>query len=225
MARSLPDRGRRRLSGRARCPQLLSLALIACCAFTPAPGAQLRGDIAINGSNWAVDFRDGSWTLNNITIQASDTRVTAERARGIERTGGVNEMDLTGSVQVEHRGITLQAGSALVVFRGNQLVSVKVSGRQAQFARVDDDASGRVHQGRADAISFESASGKVVFEGNTFFTDGCIRMSDFRLITYDTNSGVVTDDGDPDTRGQAVLCPDSLDRVRTPRTPERGTSQ
>ena len=136
-------------------------------------------------------------------------------------------------MHIDFRDSTLEAESAVMMFRGDEFLSVKVQGSQAEFSHQPAGYPYRVHA-RADSINYDTASGKVVFAGNTDYTDGCARLTDYNSITYDINEGTVTDDGNPDTRGTAIICLDrdaasppqggGDQRLPAPRTPQRNTA-
>ena len=65
------------------------------------------------------------------------------------------------------------------------------------------------------------------FSGNTSYTDGRQRLTEETLI-YNVNDGTVRDDGDPRTRGRAVIrlnSGDDDDRVPPPVPPERSSAE
>lgn len=205
---------------------LLLAVLLACGAPGPAQAAQLSGEIVIEeGINLVINTRDDSWSMDEVLIShGQDTRITADRLNGTERAGDVSELDLTGDVHIEFRGATLNARSAEVIFRGGELVSVQVEGSQAEFSHLLAGYARRI-DGRANAIRFETASGKVRFSGNTSYTDGRHTLNS-EAITYDINDGTVSDDGDPGTRGRAIIrLGGSGERVSPPREPDRSTAQ
>jgi lipopolysaccharide transport protein LptA len=129
-------------------------------------------------------------------------------------------------VHIEFRDAILDAESAQMVFRGEELLSVQVKGSQARFSHQFRQSGRRIH-GRADAIDFDGRSGKVRFSGNTWYTDGRHEFST-DLVIYDIDDGSVADDGDTRTRVQGVIRPDleqDRQRVPPPRIPDRSTAQ
>ena len=232
MARSPSDRGGRTPFGRVGLAA--TLLLLAALPWQPASVAEVGGVLRIEKHGTAVfNYRDLSLTLEDVVIShGSDTRVQARFARQTRQSGNRTQLDLSGGVQIDFRDAKLDAESAMMLFRGDQFLSVQVQGSQAQFSHQPEGYPYRV-QGRADDIRFDTASGKVGFTGNTFYTDGCNELAS-SAITYDINEGTLTDDGDPATRGRAIICldrddarlPDVRDDVRipAPRTPDRNTA-
>jgi len=193
----------------------------------PASVAEMTGELQIREYKNAVfDYRTRSVALEDVLITHNDdVSVRAARALQTVLAGNVNQLELSGGVHIDFREATLEADSAVMLFRGDRFLSVKVEGSQAQFSHQPADYPHRIH-GRADSIRYETASGQVVFSGNTSYTDGCNRLEASSQITYDINSGIVRDDGDPATRGKTVICLDRDDeRVPTPRPPDRSTAQ
>lgn len=209
--------------------------LLAVLPWHHASVAEVGGVLRIEKHGPAVfNYRDLTLTLEDVEIShGPDTRVTARLARQTRQPGNLSQLDLSGGVHIDFRDSTLDADSAVMMFRGDELLSVKVQGSQAEFSHQPAGYPYRVH-GRADSISYDTASGKVVFAGNTDYTDGCARLTDYNSITYDINEGTVTDDGDPDTRGTAIICldrdaasaPDDRNDLRlpAPRIPDRNTA-
>lgn len=210
----------------ARLFPLLFAALLACGASMPAQAAQLSGEIVIEeGINLVINTRDDSWSMDEVLIShGQGTRIRAARLSGTERAGGVSELDLTGDVHIEFRGATLDAQSAEIIFRSGELVSVQVEGSQAEFSHQFEGYARRIN-GRANAIRFETATGKVRFSGDTSYTDGRRDLNSDAII-YDINDGTVADDGDPTTRGRAIIRLGGPDeRVPSPRPPDPSTAQ
>lgn len=218
---ALPDR-RRRGTGSLGC--LLACAALAFALPVPGPAAGRLGVIYWeDGQNLTLNLRDDTWSLENVVISHGrdrQTRITAGLARGAEKAGGLTEIDLSGSVHIEFRGTVLDADSALVMVRGEELVSVQVKGTQARFSHQRSDSARRI-DGRADAIGYDAASNQVSFSGNTSWTDGHHRLEDGQQVTYNIDTGVVTGSR---TRGVIDL-EDSRERVPPPRMPERSQAQ
>ncbi|HUG72794.1 MAG TPA: LptA/OstA family protein [Steroidobacteraceae bacterium] len=211
-----------RASRRAGRTALLTLAAMACSVMPATLAAGLTGDLEISGENLEISS-DGRATLENavLTHRESDARATASRATKTDKPGGVSDLDLSGTVRIEVRGAVLDATSAVMVFRNQELISVQVRGSQAQFSHQPEGSSRRI-EGRADAIDYDAASGKVQFSGNTFyaFTDGSASGS-VDVATYDINEGSVAGD-----RGSGVLQLNrARERVPPPRTPDRESAQ
>lgn len=205
----------------------LALALFSGLAHFPAAGAGLVGDIGVQGRLLRIES-DGSWSLQDVKLtHGRDTRVTADRAQGVEKPGGLTELELTGKVHIEFRDAVLDGESAFMVLRGEDLVSARVNGRQATFSHQPERAPRRIN-GRANGIDYTSSTGKVRFSGDSFFTDGryTLEAPGSNTLTYDINDGSVSDDGDPDTRVRGTFrAGDELQRIPTPSTPDRGEAQ
>lgn len=206
----------------------LLLALLMAAGW-PVPGrtaAGLSGELVIQDArNWVVNSHDDTWSWENVVItHGPDTRITASKGHGARLAGGVVELNLSGAVHIEFGEARLDADTATMVFRDQELVSVQVRGSQAQFSHQLEGYSRRIN-GTADAISYESSSGNVRFSGNTFWTDGSKRMTT-SVVNYNIRTGRATDDGDPETRGQIIIpLGNSRDRVPPPRQPDRSTAQ
>lgn len=184
--------------------------------------AGVTGNLEINGENLEISS-DGRATLENavLTHRESNVRATASRATKTDKPGGVSDLDLSGTVHIEVRGAVLDATSAVMVFRNQELISVQVRGSQAEFSHQPKGSSRRIN-GRADSIAYDAASGKVVLTGNGFysFTDGSAQGSS-DTVTYDINVGSVVTG-----RISGVLQLDSVrDRVPAPSTPDRESAQ
>lgn len=223
MPRSPSDRDPRRPRSRA-----VALAWLLTSLAVPAGiAAQFAGELIIE--DWSrLDYnsRDGSMTLEDVLItHGGDTRIEASHAHRVQRPGRVNQLDLSGGVHIRFRDATLDAESAQMMFRGEELVSVEVKGSQAQFSHQPAGYPRRV-SGSADAIGFDAGSGRVRFAGNTSYTDGRYSLSS-DVVVYDIDDGTVVDDGDAGSRGRAVipLNIDDDERLPAPRTPDRSTAQ
>jgi len=224
MARSPSDHGGRTL--RRACLLAAPLSLLAAVAMRTAVAAEFTGVLEIQQyTSLEFNYRDGSMTLENVLItHGNDTRVEAKTAKRTEQPDNVNQLDLGGGVQIDFRDAQLEADSAVMLFRGDELLSVQVKGSQAEFSHQPAGYPRRI-DGRADEIRFETASGKVSFSGNTSYTDGRYTISD--NVVYDINQGTVTDDRNPATRGQGSIKFGGEDQqpVPPPRTPDRSTAQ
>lgn len=176
-------------------------------------------------SNLVINVRDDTIRAEDVLINhGENTRVEARAAHQTGRSGDVQQLHLSGAVKIGFDDSTLDADTAVVAFRGEELVSVEVKGDQVEFSHQPEDFR-RVF-GRAGSVRYEAATGQLAFSGNPSYTDGCVTMAGYEEITYDINTGIATDDGNPDTRGSLTMCPDPRERrVPTPRTPERGTAQ
>jgi lipopolysaccharide export system protein LptA len=176
--------------------------------------------MCISGENVKFSSRDDSWSFDKADLRdARGTRVTANTARGIERPGGLLEVDFTGKVHVEFRGAVLDADTATMVLRDEALVSVDVKGSQATFSHQPEKSKRRI-DGKADAINYVAASGDMRFSGGTFWTNGSYTMNTPQL-SYNLNSGDVSA---PRSIGTVRPKGDS-ERVPAPRPPERSTAQ
>lgn len=231
MARSPFERRRPRQPRGRAAAALAALLLLAAGLQGDSLAASLSGTLKIDGENFQVNLRDDSWSLEKVTLllhgpetqgTGEDTRVTAQLAKGEDKPDGVTELDLTGRVHIEFRDAVLDADSALMQIRGQELLSVQVRGEQAQFShqlRKDRQISGR-----ADSIDYDSATGRVRFRGNTFWTDGRRTELSTEEVIYNLDDGSAFSP----TPGTGVIRPD-LDAVReripTPRTPERSSAQ
>lgn len=207
MARSLCNRGGGILS-RHVLPAALLLAL------HPLDGvsAGVSGTFEIpQYSNMEINIPGDTMTVEDVIItHGQDTRVEAKFARETRKAGNVKQWDLSGKVRIDFRGATLEAASAVMVWRGDALESVQVDGDPADFSHQPEGL--RRIFGRADSIRLETATGKLVFSGNTSYTDGCNRLASSR-ISYNMNEGTVTDDGHPATNGRATLCLDQDEAI------------
>src|SRR5690606_23423822 len=109
-------------------------------------------------TNMEMNVRDDTLTVEDVVItHGADTRVEAKFARQTSRPGNVKQLDLSGGVKIDFNGATLAADSAVMVFRGDQLLSVRVEGRQAEFSH--QPPGFRRIFGRAGSISMDTATG------------------------------------------------------------------
>lgn len=216
------DRGLQPTRGRFL-PLLPLLALLTLSGNA----AQFSGELTIEEyTNLDYSTRDGRMSLDNVLIShGADTRIEARHALRTERPGRVNYLELSGGVHIKFRDSTLEADTAEVLVRGEDLISVNVKGSQATFSHQLRGYARRI-DGRADAITFDPSSGRVSFSGNTSYTDGRQNLTEETLI-YNINDGTVRDDGDPRTRGRGVIRLNTSDddRVPAPVPPERSTAQ
>lgn len=167
--------------------------------------------------------RDGSWTMDGgVQIDYdAETRITSQRARGVDKPGNITEIDLTTDVHVEFRGAVLDADSAFIVVRNEQLVSVSVKGSQARFSHPRKDSDRRI-EGRASAIDYNSSNNEVRFSGNTFWTNGRRELT-AEVVIYNLETGAASGPtgGQAGPRRDPRTAPD----VPPPRTPDRSTAQ
>jgi lipopolysaccharide export system protein LptA len=225
MARSPFEPWLRRAAGRAGLVPWLTLLAMACGAAPATLAAGLTGSLQIEkGERYSLSGDGKTQTIHDVVLThpRSETRVTASLAVLVLNPDGTRDLDLSGAVHIEIRGAVLDAGSATVVFRGDELVSVQVKGSpQATFSHQPRGSSRRIN-GRADAISYDAASAKVRFTGNGSyaFADGSARGSSDTVI-YDTNVGSV--EAGPFTG--AVQFDNERERVPPPRTPDRESAQ
>jgi lipopolysaccharide export system protein LptA len=224
MARSPFEPWLRRTAGRAGLVPWLTLLAVACGAAPAILAAELTGNLQIEKGGPSLLSGDGkTLTIQDVVLThpGSDTRVSASQALLVMNPSGARDVELSGAVHIEVRGAVLDAGTAWIVFRGEELVSVQVKGSQAQFSHQPKGSSRRIN-GRADAINYNTASGKVLFTGNGFysFADGSAEGSS-DTVTYDINAGSVATG-----RLSGVLQLDRLrDRVPPPRTPDPESAQ
>jgi lipopolysaccharide transport protein LptA len=206
--------------GRRPAGALLLLALLACNPFPQASAAGvLSGSINWEGGdNLEFDTRTDSWSLDDAVLRhGTDTRLRAEHARGAPADGGTHRLDLSGAVHIEFRGAVLDAETAVIIIRGQQLLSVRVQGSQAQFSHQPAGSARRI-QGRGNAIDYDAATNIVTFTGNNWFTASNHDFSTDR-VDYNIGTGKVTTG-----RGSGIIRPER-ERVPPPRTPERGSAQ
>lgn len=182
--------------------------------------AALSGNLQIEDGDNLLLKRDGSFSLDNVVLRhGRDTRVTASTSNFTETAGGLNQLDLSGKVHIEFRGAILDADSARMMFRGEQLLSVAVKGSQAKFSHQPDKAKRRI-DGVADAIDYDSSTADVRFTGNTSYTDG-LRTLNTEQLEYNLVDGSVSATR---STGTVILDADA-ERVPPPRTPDRESSQ
>lgn len=200
--------------------------LLVSAWFAPSAtaAAAFSGDLVIERRENSTVTRDGVMTADNVIMtHGADTRINAGHFRYTDR-GQTSELDLTGKVQIEFRGALLDAESAVLKFRGKNLVTIAVKGSQAQFSYKPENYPRRIH-GLADAIEFDAATTEVKFSGNTSYEDGR-HYFDEETVYYNITTGVARDDGDPATRGKTIIrLGEGPDRVPPPRQPERSTAQ
>lgn len=196
-------------------------AILAALLLAPAPAAAPTSEDSIIADTWKFE-RDGSWTLTGgVQINYSTgIRITSQNARGVDKPGNVTEIDLSTDVHVEFRGAVLDADTAFVVIRDEQLVSVAVKGSQARFSHPRKD-SGRRIEGRASAIDYDSATNEVRFTGTTYWTNGRFDVSS-DVVIYDLETGGFTGPygGQLRRTGQGAG-----QDVPPPRPPDRSTAQ
>lgn len=219
MARSPFDRG----SGRAAVACVLALGWVVAL---PLKAAGITGSLVIEKAGKSSFAPDGVITAEDVVLtHGEDIRVTAAFARHTPLPDGTRRLELTGRVHIDLRGALLDADSALLQFRQQELLSVAVKGTQAKFSHQPEGYERRI-TGLADAIDFDAATSEVTFSGNTSYTDGRNSLTS-DLIIYNIESGALRDDGDPKTRGRAIirLGNNQADRVPPPRQPDRSTAQ
>jgi lipopolysaccharide transport protein LptA len=200
-------------------------ALLSLGWATPTPAATaLSGDLELDGINYQF-IREGVLTVDDVVItHGGETRITASHAKYTRHPGDARDLELTGKVHIEFRGALLDADTALLKFRGEDLQSIAVKGSQAQFSHQPEGYSRRVN-GRADAIAYDAASNDVRFSGNTWWTTGR-EEANSNVVVYNIVTGTAKDDGDPSTRGQfKIRLGESTDRVPPPRQPDRSTAE
>src|SRR5690606_17156329 len=134
----------------------------------PAVPAQLTGALTIdNWSRLEHKVQDDSTIIDNAELShGSDMSIKAGRAVRALLPGNVNQLTLSGGVHIDYRGAVLDAETALVVFRGQQLQSARVQGSQATFSHQPASSPRRV-RGQANAIEFDGTSNRVRFSGKT----------------------------------------------------------
>jgi lipopolysaccharide transport protein LptA len=225
MARSPFEPWLRRAAGRAGFVPWLTLLAMACGAAPATLAAGLTGSLQIEEGGRSSLSGDGkTLTIEDVVLThpGSDTRVTSSLAVLVLNANGTRDLELSGTVHIEVRGAVLDAGSAMVVFRGEELVSVQVKGSpQAQFSHQPKGSSRRIN-GRADAIHYDAATGMVQLTGNGFYTfaDGSAEGSS-GTVTYDTNTGKV----ETGRFSGSLQFERDRERVPPPRTPDRENAQ
>jgi lipopolysaccharide transport protein LptA len=210
---------------RCRRAAALGVLVLAWAGLFPAEAAELTGFLVIEKARNAQYTREGILTAEDVLLtHEGDIRITADHARHTPLEDGTRRLELTGRVHIEVRGAVLDADSATLNFRDQDLLTVAVKGSQATFSHQPEGYARRVN-GRADTIDFDAARSEVTFAGNTSYTDGRNSLTS-DLIVYGIESGAIRDDGDPKTRGRAIIrLGESLGRVPPPRQPERSTAQ
>ncbi len=205
MARSPSDHGGCIFTGGASIAALL-LTLTPQDVAAAAPGGTF--DFR-QGSNVEINVRDDTMAVQDVVItHGPGTRVEAKSALQTSRPGNVKQLDLSGGVKIDYNGATLAADSAVMQYRGDQLLSVQVQGQPARFSHQPPGLQ-RL-SGSAGSINLDVPTGRLVLSGDTSYTDGCNRLTSSR-ITYHMNEGRITDAGHPETSGRAVLCLDGDD--------------
>lgn len=209
----------------ARLAALVAVALLPAPLPAYAATASLGDELEIEKSGIISLTRDGTVTATDVQVRQGRgdriTRVSAAHLVKVDKPGKLVELNVTGAVHVEFRDTTLDADSAILVVRGEELVSVQVKGSQARFSHQPEGSARRIN-GRADTIDYEAATDKVSFTGNTFWTDGRAELTN-RVVVYDIGDGSVVA-----TDGAGILLPNrerERERVPGPRAPDRGSAQ
>lgn len=159
--------------------------------ITLAGASGLNGNLIVEDSRNLRYDREGVLTADQVRItHGGSTRITAEHARHTQRSGNSSELDLTSQVHIEFRGSLLDADSALLAFRRQELLSVGVKGAPARFSHQPEGYSQRVN-GRADAIAYDAASSDVTFTGSASFTNARGDSLNSELVVYNVTTGVV----------------------------------
>lgn len=202
-----------------------TVLLALCVVAIPAVAAELTGTLKFE--KWSkLDFnlQDDSASLEDAEIShGSDMFIKARRANRVQRPGRVNELTLSGGVHITYRGAVLDADSALIVFRDQQLQSARVQGSQATFSHQPPGSARRV-QGRANVIEFDGASDRVKLSGRTSYDDGRTKCNIEELL-YDLSDGRASNTRSAGDMDNCIVDLDSAGRVPTPRTPDRSTAQ
>jgi LPS export ABC transporter protein LptC len=158
--------------------------------ITLAGATGLTGNLIVEDSRNLRYDRDGVLTADQVRItHGASTRITADHARHTQRSGSTSELDLTSQVHIEFRGALLDADSASLAFRRQDLVSVGVKGSPARFSHQPEGYSQRVN-GRADAITYDAASSDVTFSGNPSFTNPRGDNVVSEVVVYNVTTGV-----------------------------------
>ena len=199
--------------------------LLALAAMNPAVPAELSGALTIdNWSRLEHNVQDDSTSIDDARIShGSDMSIKAGRAVRALLPGNVNRLMLSGGVHIDYRGAVLDAETALVVFRGQQLQSARVQGSQATFSHQPAGSPRRV-RGQANAIEFDGASNRVRFSGKTSYTDGRTECNVEELY-YSLADGSIINNRPQGENDRCTVDLDAGARVPTPRTPDRSTSQ
>lgn len=200
---------------------LMALVLPAIRLAVPA---EVAGELEFKNWSRLEVLDDSTWIYDAVITHGNDMYLTAKLAHRVDLPGNASQLTLSGGVHIDFRGAVLDADSALIMFRGQQLQSGKVQGSQATFSHQRANSSRRVN-GRADAIEFEGSSNRIRFKGNTFYTDGSNRCS-IEELNYNLTDGSFSNTRAPGQAGDSCIVKlDSFERVPPPRTPERSTAQ
>jgi lipopolysaccharide transport protein LptA len=209
-------------------PLLGGFVLACLCALPGAHSATIssRGNITIEHQGLSGNLSAGTLAMRTVTVRVEDgTLIRADEGSATGVDGGFenSQWEMRGNVHLEFDGAVLDADAAAVEFSAGRLKTVRVQGAPARFSHGKAGQTQR-REGRAANIDYQSDSGQVHFFNGTWFTDGRIEYSGGEL-SYNINTSVLTDDGNPQTREELVLRRKPEARVPPPRTPPRSSSQ
>lgn len=142
-----------------------------------ASAAQLRSDdtIRVSADSMRIDYDGHTLKVTNANIANQQgtmlIRAKEARAHGVELSFNNSQWDFSGDVHIEVDGAILDANTATISFKGNQLDSAQVAGNPATFSHPLKGSAQR-NQGHAGTIDYEARKGQVRLAGGAWYTDG-----------------------------------------------------
>jgi lipopolysaccharide export system protein LptA len=168
----------------------------------PAPSKAAR-KLPIDVAFSKADYKGDLAVFQDVVITQGDTRVQADRARGV----GLDNFDnshwtFEGNVRIsgEQHG-SLKSDQAVVEFRNNDIAKATVTGNPAEFEQKRSDTD-EIARGHAREIVYNVNDGTVRLSNDAWLSDGHNEISGQKLV-YNIR----------EQRVQAAATPGSDDKV------------
>jgi lipopolysaccharide transport protein LptA len=146
------------------------IALASCAAYSAAVVVEPQA-ISLDAQSSELDYKNNNLIFRKVRIAQGNMSVTADQAQANGLDFDNSRWVFRGNVKISMDQGQLNSEEAEITFAKKLLSKAVVNGNPASFEQ-KLAKSGKLAQGRADAIDYDVAKGEVHFSKNAWLSDG-----------------------------------------------------
>ncbi len=151
--------------------RIVALAALALAAPSARPAAVEQQAISLDAQSSELDYKNNNLIFRKVRITQGSMSVAADQAQATGLDFENSRWVFRGNVKISLDQGQLNSDEAEITFAKKLLSQALVSGKPASFEQ-RLAKSGKLAQGRADAIDYDVAKGVVHFSKNAWLSDG-----------------------------------------------------
>lgn len=177
----------------SRAAVLVALALLAPAAGAQVPDLAAQGALPIDldATSSEFDRRNNRLVFRQMRITQGPLSIRADVAEATRLDFENSRWTFRGNVRIDNGGASVDCDEAELVFLGHELRTAALAGAPARFEQ--RRPGGKRTEGRAGAMDYDVAGGRVSLSRDAWLSDGANEVSGDRLV-YDLRREVVTAD-------------------------------